>query len=188
MNRVDIMVDLETLGNTKDASMIQIAAAKFNIETGKILEEFNFYIDIEKTEELNTTGSTLRWWLKNHPELFTKIVNNGIVSEKTALELLHEFISKEEDPYLWGNGILFDNAIIQNKMKQYGLEYPIFFRNDRDVRTIVDLVSKKLGMDNKAFIEEYSIDFGDRHDALNDVKAQISYVVKAYQILTKEVL
>ena len=55
------------------------------------------------------------------------------------------------------------------------LKYPISFRNDRDIRTLVELAALGSGL-SIAQIKN-SVNFiGDAHDALNDCKYQIEYM------------
>ena len=48
--RLDLMLDIETLGTENDQTLIQLACVAFDIRTGNIISEFNEFIDISKTE------------------------------------------------------------------------------------------------------------------------------------------
>lgn len=85
-----------------------------------------------------------------------------------------------------GDGILFDNKMIQHQLELIGKEYPISYKNDRDVRTIVDLAGKKLGLTEKELKAKFKDDSLVAHNALDDVKFQINLVVECYKVLTKE--
>ena len=190
--RIDIMTDIETLGKGDCPPVFQIAACAFDIKTGEIYGEFNSTADISGYK--NIEGDTLIWWLNTNKELLSKLLNNGKTSKKTEKDIVSEFvcwikeIAKEfnvdiKDVYLWGNGILFDNRIIKQKCGQYGIEYPIFYRNDRDVRTILELGAFKKGF-KTAIDFTNTIEFeGSKHDAFDDVKHQIKEVVVAYNEL-----
>lgn len=189
MKRVDVMVDIETLGNKDDSTIIQIASIAFDINTGEHIAKFNRIADISKNNsyEMNVTGDTLKWWLRTDKELLSKLLDEG---EGTSRELLEEFyqyligLSHIGELYLWGNGILFDNAMIKHQLEFIGLDYPIFFRNDRDVRTLVDLASVKLDLSASLLRDEYYNDELKAHDAFNDVINQINLVVNCYRELT----
>lgn len=185
--RKDIMVDIETLGTDSDATVFQISAISFDIETGEYHSIFNKIADVEKNRELKIDGSTLKWWLNTDKELLTRLLNEGDGSSDELLRDFHKWlISQSEDiknVYLWGNGILFDNKIIQHQLDSIGLEYPVFYRNDRDVRTIVDITSKKLGLSEKELKSKYDDNSLTKHDAINDVKYQINLVVNCYNEL-----
>lgn len=185
--RVDVMVDIETLGNKSDSTIIQIAAAAFDIETGRFVETFNEVADIAKNETMNVTGDTIKWWLDTNKELLHTLLNSGTHSSEDTLRLFNLWLTdltERYDVYLWGNGILFDNKMIQHQLEAIGLRYPIFFRNDRDVRTIVDLAAKKLDVTEKELRVRYQDDALVAHDAFDDVMYQISLVTGCYKELT----
>jgi hypothetical protein len=179
--RVDVMVDIETLGTKSDSTIFQISAMVFDITTGAILDKFNRIADITKNEdyEMSVTGSTLVWWLNTNPELLADLLNKGKGSSKRLLEDFHRWLDdwSSADIHLWGNGILFDNKMIQHQFENIGLEYPVKYTNDRDVRTIVDLTCAKLGVDRKELRNKYYDPGLEPHDAFNDVFNQINIVV-----------
>lgn len=148
--RKDIMVDIETLGTGDNATIFQIAGMSFDITTGEIFDSINLIGDIEKFGNLGVDGSTLKWWLNTDKELLTDLLNKGTMDEYELLEEFSKWIVKQsntndmQDVYMWGNGILFDNAKLQTAINSCsGLKYPIFFRNDRDLRTLLELASLK---------------------------------------------
>jgi hypothetical protein len=188
--RKDIMLDIETLGTGSNATIFQISAIAFDIETGHQYSTFNSIADISKNKTLKADGSTLKWWLNTNKELLTELLNKGEESSEDLLNNFHTWLESQDKDnkniYLWGNGILFDNKMIQEQFIDLGLEYPIFFRNDRDVRTIVDLAGKKLGITEKELKERFNDENLVKHDAFDDVKYQISLVVSCYNLLTKQ--
>ena len=191
--RIDIMTDIETLGTHSDSQIIQIAACAFNIETGEIISQFNECVDICNGEHIKVTGNTLSWWLKTNSELLSEIIKVGNETSKSLKQVLTDFdnfiyqwdLVENNEIYLWGNGILFDNKMIQAQMESVGLKYPIFYRNDRDMRTIVDLACKKMGISEKELREGFNDDSLVAHNAFDDVKYQINIVTKCYRILTE---
>jgi hypothetical protein len=185
--RIDVMVDIETLGTNKDSTIFQIAAATFDVETGEIFEVYEQVADIEKNKTVNVTGSTLKWWLKTNKELLQEILNKGTEASGVILidfhGWLHKLKLKYQEVCLWGNGILFDNALIQEQLNAMGFDYPIYYKNDRDVRTIVDLATKKLGITEQELKEKFSDTSLVEHNALDDVKYQINLVTYCYNVL-----
>ena len=186
--RIDIMTDIETLGTNSDSTIFQISAIAFDINTGEHISEFNQIADISKNTNMNVTGDTIKWWLNTNKELLTDLLNKGEQSSDTLLFNFHSWLEElkapnNNDAYLWGNGILFDNKMIQHQMESIGLKYPIFYRNDRDVRTLVELASVKLGITEKELKNRFRDDSLVAHDAFDDVKFQIKLAVKCYEIL-----
>jgi len=193
--RKDIMVDIETLGTGENATVFQIAATSFNLTTGEKYESINLIGDIEKYNCLNADGSTLKWWLNTDKELLTELLNKGSYGEDDLFESLHKWLKAQsttgdmKDVYLWGNGILFDNAKLQTNLNGCnGLKYPIYYRNDRDVRTILELASMKSGLSEDEIKVSVTDENERKHDAFDDIAYQIRLVVKCYEILmSKEV-
>ena len=191
VDRIDIMVDIETLGRGESPPVFQIAASAFDIKTGDIIDNINLVADITKNN--NIEGDTLVWWLNTNKELLTDLLNQGKKSELDEKGIVEGFchwitqlVSKynlgSKDVYLWGNGILFDNRIIWHKCKEYGIEYPIFYRNDRDMRTILELAAMKTGTDDMTYKNNIP-NIGTAHDAFDDVHYQINVVCKCYKDL-----
>jgi hypothetical protein len=177
--RKDVVVDIETLSTETNTTLLQLSALVFDIKTGNTLDEFNFHVDISKCKNLVVSGDTLKWWLKTDKELFTELINKGTHSEQDILYEFNLFLNNHNEGsniYFWGNGILFDNKIIQSKMKQYDLDYPIFYRNDRDMRTLVELYCEKFKVNSKEFIKSFNNGEHTLHNALDDCKLQAKII------------
>ncbi|MCM3387206.1 3'-5' exoribonuclease [Ureibacillus chungkukjangi] len=190
--RTDIMVDIETLGTGEGATIFQIAAISFDITNGQIKDTFEVIGDIEKYNSLNVDGSTLKWWLNTNKELLSDLLNKGIHDEYKMFEKFYNWITVQsetgdmKDVYLWGNGILFDNAKIQRELNAcVGLKYPIFYRNDRDLRTLLELASMKSGLTESELKDLVADKEETLHDAFDDTKYQIRLAHKCYQILVE---
>ncbi|MDW4633502.1 3'-5' exoribonuclease, partial [Escherichia coli] len=52
-----------------------------------------------------------------------------------------------DDVQVWGNGASFDNAILAAVYRKHAQNIPWRFRNDRDVRTIVELAKSLKNID-----------------------------------------
>jgi len=190
--RVDIMVDIESLGKKIDSTIIQIAAISFDINTGKYISSFNQVVDLGRNSESpNLDADTIKWWIETDSKLFAELISNGTVSSSELFNNFYEWIvdqGGEKSVYLWGNGILFDNKMIQYQLENdHNLPYPIFYKNDRDVRTILELASKKIGVNEREIKETVKHFMADEnlveHNALDDVKYQIRLVTECYKTL-----
>lgn len=181
--RKDIMVDLETLGVNTKSTVFQISAAKFDIRTGEIFETFDVCCDIEKMPVV-ASGSTLKWWLNTNKELLTRLLNKGECSELEMFQQFHDWMGDaDKNTFLWGSGILFDNNFIRDKFTSFGMSYPIYYRNDRDVRTILELAVIKSGMSESEFREKFVPENKELHNALNDVLYQVEMVHQCYKTI-----
>lgn len=184
MKGTHIMTDIETLGTKEGATIFQIAAASFDIETGEVKSEIDLKLDIETVDELSVDGSTLLWWLDTDKELLTKLLKEGDLTELEMLTKFNEWVEEQEgSPKLWGNGILFDNQKIKFMLESKGLKYPIFYRNDRDVRTILALASSVSGKTENEIRNSITREDERAHDALDDVRKQIRLVCYCYELI-----
>lgn len=189
--KVHIMCDLETLGTGDCPPVFQISAKAFDIEDGEIVDEFDMLADITKMD--NIEGKTLAWWLNTNKELLTQLVNDGKTAgntEKHVIECfvlwinrLQRYVSDKTHIFLWGNGVLFDNRIIKAKCDQYGIEYPIFYRNDMDMRTVMEVAAMKRGLPGQCEYRNLLEKTGTAHNATDDVINQINILVMAVKEL-----
>ena len=191
MNRIDVMIDIETLGKTECPPVFQLVAKAFDIQTGEIIDSFHSTCDISTTKS-EIENETVIWWMKTNFKLFVQLLADGVNSGNTEEKMIKDFINWFNDlkgdithKFLWGNGVLFDNRIISAKCRQYGLAYPVYYRNDMDMRTIIEIAAMKLGFDNQKTYRD-SVKFeGTAHDADCDVDNQIKNIVRAYKDLIK---
>lgn len=188
MSRKDVMVDIETLGTGEDSSIFQIVACEFDITTGKTYTGFQSIGDIEQYDSLKVDGSTLKWWLNTDKELLTELLNRGSLSESQMITLFYDWLVKLDgynmgNVYLWGNGILFDNAKLQYALNKHSMGYPIAYKNDRDVRTIVELASMKSGLSEQILKDNVTHTNERKHDAYDDVMFQIRLVHYCHELL-----
>lgn len=184
MKGTHIMTDIETLGTKEGATIFQIAAAAFDMETGEIKNHIDLKLNISKVEDLSVDGDTLKWWLKTDKELLTKLLHEGTLTEIEMLTQFNEWVEGQEgSPKLWGNGILFDNLKLKQKLESKGMKYPIFYRNDRDVRTILALASAVSGLSENDIRDSIKDENERAHDALDDVRKQIRLVTHSFKLI-----
>jgi len=193
-DRIDIMTDLETLGTGTDALIIQVSAIPFDVNTGEVYmgEKFNMCVDLELTDNMSgIEGKTLKWWLhEDRRDLLADLLTREDSCSLTGV--LSEFVSwirelqkevGDKNLYLWGNGILFDNAKLQRNIENIGWDYPIHYQNDRDQRTLLELALSVTGYTKEELIDEIHEDAEDNgfhfvlHDAIDDCHFQINTVI-----------
>lgn len=177
------VMDLETLGTSgPNFQVIQYSLLEFNIENGDSISEYNWYVDIYKNNDIVSNADTLSFWFE-HIDVLKNIFNSCRPDhfgkpEKEILQKIFQILHCDkmngigDDSFLWGNGILFDNRILYDKCFKNGIEYPIFFRNDRDIRTIFRLAMEKLGKSSKEINEYISQKYGTgiTHNAIDDCR------------------
>ncbi|EIZ8957201.1 3'-5' exonuclease [Cronobacter sakazakii] len=178
-----LMIDLETMGNKPTAPIIAIGAVLFEPSTGVMGPEYYAVVDLESSmvRDALADPGTILWWLKQSAEARSAITSDNMVHITNALGGLIRLIEDNCEPkslQVWGNGATFDNVIIRATFERHGFNCPWQFRNDRDVRTIVEM-GRAAG-----FNQRYEIPFeGDLHNALADAKHQVKYVSAIWQKL-----
>jgi len=170
-----VVVDLETLDTANTAVILSIGAVAFNHQDndkwGDFKESRSFYqvleTDTQKAAGLTTSKSTEQWWAKQSAEA-KQAFDVPKVDTKTALEQFYQFCAGTK--VLWGNGNMFDNAIIRNACTQLDTPYPYKFWEDLDMRTIIFLAGKNNRIQFK----------GTPHNALDDAKHEALLIQDAY--------
>ena len=178
------MLDIETLGNSSNAAIVQIAACFFDIETGDIGAEFDILVDIQDSAAYGAIDpSTIKWWF-GQSEQAQKVITDGFTQLEHALHEFKDFLYGDEEStskiQVWGNGSGFDNVILANAYKALKMPVPWKHWNDRDVRTIVELGRSIKNVDPK----KYMPFDGTPHNALDDAKHQAKYVSEIYRALS----
>lgn len=186
-----IMLDLETLGNGSRAALVSIGAVFFDPMTGDTGGSFYAAIELEiSIKHGDIDADTLRWWFKRGADAQAVFNDPQRKSLDDALIAFRDFIMEgcpgvirngTPKVFVWGNGSTFDNVILANAYRSLGKTAPWPYFGDRDVRTLVGLGRKLLGIDPKVEIPFQ----GTVHNALDDALHQVRYVSAIYQALAK---
>jgi len=167
---MDIMLDLETMGNGPNAAIVAIGATCFNIIDETVGSCFYETIDLESSVAGGGVmdASTVLFWLKQS-DLARKDIIYGREPIESALELFTGWISEnmgEERVIMWGNGAAFDNVILASAYRRHNILQPWDFRNDRCYRTIKNL-NPEIKMQRR----------GTKHNALDDAISQTEHLI-----------
>ncbi len=173
----NIMLDLETMGNTPNSAIIAIAAVYFD-ETG-IGETFYKKVSLESSCDagLEMDPDTVLWWLKQDDAARKEFEDKG---EPLALVLgsLRYFMNPERvystDLKVWGKGAAFDNVILANAFRKFKMPVPWKFSKDRCFRTVQNLFPHIQIPENT-----------EKHNALADAIWQAKYCSKALRNIEK---
>lgn len=167
------MLDIETMGTSSNASMIQLGAAYFDPVTKEVGDTFLASLDLKVVEKLGfvTDAETKAWWAKQNQEVLTNILNEG----KNPEEVLTDFSKFTANAkYVWCH-TTFDFVIVQNYLKYFKLKN-LPYRGAMDIRTLVYLAKLNL---NK-------YDWSNKtHNALQDCLFQIEYCSDAINLVRK---
>ena len=175
------MVDLETFGTDTNSMIVSIGAVFFDLNTGAIGDEFYTNIRSSSCAEygLTANGSSIEFWLRQPDEARLALLENPLpVALTKGLHQFTEFYGPEVGKNnIWGNGSVFDNMVLKNAYKAVKKPLPWSYRNDRDVRTLVEL-GKQSGFDYHKIERE-----GVYHNALDDAKHQVKFCSIIYKYI-----
>jgi len=182
----DVMVDLETMGTSVDTQVLSIGAVRFRMgvqdDVTSILErERGFYavldIDEQADKGRTTTSSTLDWWANQSKEA-RAVFEEPRQDVATVLDSFSTFCDGAKR--IWGNGNMFDNAIMRSLYDTYDRNYPVEYWKDLDVRTLTWLWNFLTDWRSKG--KRPTVVLGEEHNALDDARRQTLQV----QLMLKE--
>lgn len=190
LDRLDLMLDLETLGNSHKPAVIQISAVPFVLNSRELLDikPFNCHINLKSivdTKKFDIDLSTLNFWLKQDQEVINNVLITSLSGKGkhllTVLEDFRDYVSElrvnhHTDLFVWGNGVMNDNNWLQSLYCSLDEEYPLEFWQHRDVRTVIDFAEL---LTTKNYKRE-SVFKGMPHNAIDDCKFQIEYLQAAF--------
>ena len=187
---IDVMVDLETVGNRAGCGILSIGAVYFDpfaLDQKKPLNgrgvpnKFGAeHYEVVRLSTCDAAGlhrdqGTLDWWGRQSAEA-RKVLDvagraRGNVPLKKALENLNDFLSTagKKNVRVWGNGASFDNAILAAAYAAAGVEAGWLYWNDRCYRTLKGMVPK----DAVPLVR-----VGTYHNALDDAKTQAEHACR----------
>jgi len=184
---MDVMIDIETLANTSNAVINQLAAVVFDRHTGEIIDKFKKNVDTQTCVDigLELSVETIEWWLGQSKDAQNSILEKPRYSIKDALQELYYFFIKSwknvhDDVYniervnVWCH-TTFDEPVLENAFRKTKTDVPWHYRSGRDLRTLVDLANYTIDKNKNV---------GTAHDALDDCLFQIEYTVKCINIIS----
>lgn len=185
--RLDVMVDLETLGKRPGCPVLSIGATAFDPRapfTGEVQElsrQNIFYAKISKesclTLGLQPDPETEAWWGDQSQEARDEAFG-GTTDAREAVMALYNWLWKlrpgEREPQInvWSHGEDFDQPILTHLFELLGLVRPWPYDAGRDTRSILDVA----GVPYK----------GTKHMALEDSYDQSVAIGRAFHELGRD--
>jgi hypothetical protein len=164
-------VDIETTGTSPDrAAVIQIAAARFNLETQEIDHRFfNRCLAIPPTRFWEE--GTRSWWMSHRDTLAS--IYERMEDPRTVMADFHDWVNQVPGTHFLSKPLSFDFPFISSYAIEFGLgQNPFDFRRGRDLRSLISVIAPEFN--------ERSVPFdGNQHDAMFDVFHQIKMLFKA---------
>jgi exodeoxyribonuclease VIII len=167
----DIMIDLETMGNSADAAIIAIGAVAFDCATNETGPQFYRTIDLASAVRYGGVmdTDTVLWWMKQSDQARGAFGRGGDPIDHVLTEFAYWLgrLAERKLIQIWGNGAAFDNVILSQAYRRLRLPVPWDFWNDRCYRTI------------KAQNPQIKIDRdGTHHNALDDAISQARHLMR----------
>ena len=168
---MNIMIDLETMGNKPDAAIIALGAVEFDPVVGLLGREFYEVISLESAMEQRGTvdAPTILWWMKQSDEAREEFFGDASPIEDVLRRFSRWF---SEGSSVWGNGATFDNVILRSAYERSTHQCPWDFWQDRCFRT---MNAEHPPIDTSGW------QAGGAHNALEDAKWQARYLVELMQ-------
>jgi len=169
----NIMLDLETMGTGYNSAIIAIGAVKFDINNG-ITDKFYKVVDLNSCikKGFDIDADNVYWWLRQSDQAKGELSKN-LIHIKDALIQFKGWIGKG-NLQIWGNGSDFDNVILTNAFRKYGVTSPWPHYSNRCYRTI-----------RYSYPSLEIPNVGISHKAIDDAEYQANYLiilVKKYKL------
>lgn len=163
-----VMIDFETFATTPNAKVLSLGAVFCGRDAnGEIMTEEKEWFFIPYGQESRFEDpATVAWWKKQSAEaqkIFQTCNERGVGLGFFAAEFADWFESFGSDVRIWGNGALFDIAIMNNIMDQFKIKKPWKYSNEMCYRTL----SKMCGV---GYGKKFN---GTKHNALHDARFQM---------------
>jgi len=184
----DVMVDIETLGTSPDAAIVQIAAVRFDPwaqGTGLVSSpEGTFNSHVRLTGEPSIDGrmdwDTVKFWLNQTKEAQQRVFQPEEPSEDNVLVAVSKFVGwLKEIPFrrVWANSPSFDLRLLKETYRRTSNPnlWPIPYWAERDFRTLKN-VGEILNVSPPLRV-------GVKHDARDDCFHQASHAIQILRAL-----
>ena len=162
------MLDLETFGTQPNSAIAAIGAVHF--ADGEIIDQFYRKVDLQSCVQvgLSLDPSTIMWWVAQEGEAKAEILKPGTILTSCLIDFIDWL--PNNDVYVWGNGVSFDNVILRNAYEKSLLKVPWKWTNDRCYRTLKNL-----------FPSQRLLSHGTKHNALDDAIAQTKHLLSIFK-------
>lgn len=166
-----LMLDLETIGTTLHAPIMQVGMCYFDI--GKALIKAEYEVCIELQPQLDrgakTDGDTIMWWMMQGQDARKAMfAADQYLSPSIAFSEVNQFLADADR--IWSHAT-FDFVLLREAMRRHGIQPLFHYRKGMDIRTLTTIA--KLGR-NEVY-KKYP-NTGTHHTALADCRYQVQYV------------
>jgi inhibitor of KinA sporulation pathway (predicted exonuclease) len=170
---IDIMIDLETMGNGPNAAIIAIGAVEFDPIEQTIGDRFHVHVDLQSA--VDTGGvmdpSTVIWWMQQSEQARNIFKGTEPWHIAEALQLFSQWMGNrginKDKLLVWGCGSDFDNVILAAAYRRLNMKTPWSFWNNRCYRTL-KAMNPHIKMQRT----------GTHHNAVDDAESQARHLIE----------
>ncbi|RLD06501.1 MAG: exonuclease [Chloroflexota bacterium] len=183
MKFTELMVDIETMGTSKNGPIIQIGAVYFSMKTGEYGNEYLINLDLEDAIKhgAKPDGSTIYWWMAQSKAARDGLTTNDIpfMKEDQGLQDFNQYWAKAKR--VWSHAT-FDFCMLMESMRRRDIQPTSHYRKARDIRTLTGLAD----MSREEIETTRTERAGTHHNGLDDAIYQVAYCHAAYQKINNE--
>lgn len=172
-------IDMETLSTEHNAALLSIGAVIHDFGTGQQVDTFYANITPESSiaAGLDVSESTKAWWAKQG-QAAQDVLS---VDQRPLRDVLVDFaqwLAEHGVQYAIGNGPRADNQWLESACKAVGMQSPIKYWGDLDMRTLTFIGTHILGLDHW-----HNTFKGVKHNALHDAINEAEFCNAVFQKL-----
>lgn len=172
-------IDMETLSTEHNAALLSIGAVIHDFGTGQQVDTFYANITPESSiaAGLDVSESTKAWWAKQG-QAAQDVLS---VDQRPLRDVLVDFakwLAVHGVQYAIGNGPRADNQWLESACKAVGMQSPIKYWGDLDMRTLTFIGTHILGLDHW-----HNTFKGVKHNALHDAINEAEFCNAVFQKL-----
>lgn len=183
--RLEIMIDLETVSKKANAGWLEVAAVPFRLG-GTSLQgdeaQFAPYTAIIDLTSCYMSGMDMNgcqdWWMHQDAKAVVRLINGAKKSISVAVNELYNYLAAYQEVYeveVWAQGTDFECPKLEYCFDRFvGKEPPYHYWNKSDARTFCN----KMGIKKEDFEFE-----GVKHSSIDDCRNQIKRVNAAYSVM-----
>lgn len=145
---MDVMIDLELMGNDSDGAVVSIGACPFwrdrNMPSWADVQQYGFQVQVSLQSAINAggtvTGKSVAFWLKQSDKARLKLLDDP-KPLKDALSMTRAYLmscvdGNHKDLVVWSKPASGDLVILANAFKSVGKPEPWLGKNKRCLSTL----------------------------------------------------
>lgn len=167
-----VMLDVECAGTARDAALMAVGAACFNLHTYEVGPTFAVPIHVATSVRIGMRidPAAFLWWLRQGDDA-RRAVSTNLVDISDGLAAFTAFMeanTRRQDVRVWANSSSFDMSIMNFAYDKLGKRIPWNFGKETCFRTVRNL--------NSHVPYEPGNRVGTHHEALDDALFQIEHL------------